>query len=75
MVRSFRISSGKVIRTAYTSPDFAPTILSLMRVDHKNIQFQGIDATEEIFHHWKWSISPHNIYLLEKIKAIWIFNL
>ena len=58
-----RITSGKVIKTAYTSPDFAPTILSLMRVDHKNIPFQGIDASEEIFHHWKWSTRMQTRYL------------
>merc|ERR1740124_1193222 len=41
------ISKGKIIKTAYSSPDFAPTILSLMGVNH-SIAFQGIDGSNEI---------------------------
>jgi len=42
------IKKSKVINTAYSSPDFAPTILSLMGIDHSDTTFQGIDGSDEI---------------------------
>jgi len=44
-----KIQNGKIIQNAYSSVDFAPTILKLMGVDHPGVTFQGVDATPEIF--------------------------
>jgi arylsulfatase A-like enzyme len=43
-----RISPGKVINTAYSSVDFAPTITKMMGVDRDDLNFQGIDGSDEI---------------------------
>jgi len=43
------IKPGKKIKSAYTSPDFAPTILSLMGIKIDLYAFQGIDGSEELF--------------------------
>ncbi len=42
-----QISAGKVVETAYSSVDFAPTILSLMGVKDAGVDFQGVDGSEE----------------------------
>ncbi len=44
------IPAGKVVETAYSSVDFAPTILSLMGLKHKanDYDFQGVDGSEEL---------------------------
>ena len=49
------VKNGKIVKTAYSSPDFAPTILSIMGVDHSDISFQGIDGSEEILNDSKWT--------------------
>jgi uncharacterized sulfatase len=41
-----KIPSGKVINTAYTNVDFAPTILSLMDVK-TDAKFHGLDTSED----------------------------
>ena len=43
-----KIPAGKVIRTAYSSIDFAPTILSLMNVGDPGVSFHGIDGSGEL---------------------------
>ena len=43
-----KIEKSKVVKTAYSSPDFAPTILSLMGIDYSGASFQGIDGSEEL---------------------------
>lgn len=48
-----KVKQGKLIETAHSNVDFAPTILSLMGVDIDNIpssdaNFQGYDVTEEL---------------------------
>jgi hypothetical protein len=43
-----KIKAGKIIQSAYSSIDFAPTILSLVGIDHSNIPFQGIDASSDL---------------------------
>jgi hypothetical protein len=44
-----KVPPGKVIETAYSSVDFAPTILSLMGVNiPSNVPFQGVDGSEEL---------------------------
>ena len=44
-----KIQNEMIIQNAYSSVDFAPTILKLMGVDHPGVTFQGVDATPEIF--------------------------
>ncbi|MGJ8744008.1 sulfatase family protein [Polaribacter sp.] len=41
-----KIPSGKVLNTAYTNVDFAPTILSLMNVK-TDAKFQGLDTSDD----------------------------
>ncbi|WP_139957430.1 sulfatase-like hydrolase/transferase [Flavicella sediminum] len=41
-----KIISGKIINTAYTNVDFAPTILSIMGAKHK-ASFHGADTSED----------------------------
>jgi hypothetical protein len=44
-----KIQSGKIIDTAYSSIDFAPTVLSLMGVeDTSSATFQGVDGSAEL---------------------------
>jgi len=45
----------KVINTAHSSTDFAPTILGLMGIDHSDTGFQGTDASDEILSNATWS--------------------
>jgi len=42
------VQKGKVINTAYSSIDFAPTILSMLGVQFPGVTMHGIDASEEI---------------------------
>jgi len=42
------IRKGKIVKTAYSSPDFTPTILSLMGIDYSDIRLQGIDGSNEL---------------------------
>jgi len=42
------IRSGKVVETAYTSVDFAPSILSLMGVKNTDVGFQGVDFSNAL---------------------------
>ena len=44
-----KIQPGKVVETAYSSVDFAPTILGLMDVQNPSgVSFQGIDGSEDL---------------------------
>ena len=49
------VIKNKVIKTAYSSPDFAPTILGLMGVNHSEYNFQGIDGSNEILSKAVWT--------------------
>ena len=42
------VPSGKIIKTAYSSIDFAPSILKLMNVENNDVTFDGIDFTDEL---------------------------
>ena len=55
------ITKNKVVTTAYSSPDFVPTTLSLMGVDHSDITFQDIDGSDEIFNDKGWSRTPQQV--------------
>jgi len=50
-----RIRKRKIVKTAYSSPDFAPTILSLMGIDHGVVNYQGIDGSDELLNNEIWS--------------------
>ena len=39
---------GKIIKTSYSSIDFAPSILSLMDAVDEEIQFDGVDFSDEL---------------------------
>jgi len=43
------IKERKIIENAYSSVDFAPTILKLMGIKHPGVKFQGVDATPDLF--------------------------
>jgi len=43
-----KINPHKIINTAYTSVDFAPTILSIMGVSSKSLCSHGIDGSNEL---------------------------
>jgi hypothetical protein len=43
------IPEGKIIKTAYSSVDFAPSILNLMNTNYDENQFDGIDFTGDFF--------------------------
>jgi arylsulfatase A-like enzyme len=43
------IKAGKIVETAYTSVDFAPTILSYLGTNNHNVNFQGVDFSDELF--------------------------
>jgi len=43
------IRKGKIVKTAYSSPDFAPTLFSLVGIDHSDVLTQGIDGSDELF--------------------------
>jgi len=44
-----RITKGKVVKSAYSSVDFAPTLLSMLGVNTAKYVFQGIDASNDLF--------------------------
>jgi len=44
------IKKGQIVKTAYSSPDFAPTILKLMGVGFKPKDFHGSDGSGEILY-------------------------
>ena len=86
-----QIKKSKVIETSYTSPDFAPTILSLMGIDHSDITFQGIDGSDEILNDTEWTVKEtvrfmsntgwiaaverHYKLVLAKYDVPWLFDL
>jgi len=44
-----KVPAGKVVETAYSSVDFAPTILGLMGVEiPATVSFQGVDGSQEL---------------------------
>ena len=44
-----KVPAGKIIETAYSSVDFAPTILSLMGVHNPSgVSFQGVDGSQDL---------------------------
>jgi hypothetical protein len=43
-----KVQGGKIIKSATSTVDFAPTILSLLGVSDHGVQFDGIDVSEEL---------------------------
>ena len=65
-----KLKAGKVINTAYTNVDFAPTILSLMGVDNK-AKFHGLDTSED-FLNSKKDITSDRITYFAKNGGWWV---
>jgi hypothetical protein len=43
-----KVAPGRVVKSALTSVDFAPSILQLMGVDNHDVQFDGISFAKEV---------------------------
>lgn len=65
-----KIKAGKVINTAYTNVDFAPTILSLMDVKN-NVDFHGMDTSEDFLNNKK-EITGDRITYYAKSGGWWV---
>lgn len=63
-----KIDSGKVIKTAYTSVDFAPSLLGLMGVEEKFMNRPGIDGSSEIMSSNQISFKEEQIRFLTDSK-------
>ncbi len=57
------IPAGKVVETAYSSVDFAPTILSMMGVMDADVDFQGVDGSEELLNSELFSYNEEKIII------------
>jgi len=66
-----RIMKTKKIKTACSSPDFAPTILSLMDIDHSNVTFQGIDMSEDLLDSFPVKYKKQVRFLADSKQAKW----
>lgn len=66
-----RVKSPKVIKSAYSSPDFAPTILGLMNVDYSSYKFQGIDGSDEILSDTEVTAREQVRFISDSRKARW----
>jgi len=66
-----KIQKRKVVRTAYSSPDFAPTILSLMGIDHTGANFQGVDGSKELKSKMSWTNNVQIRYITDSKRATW----
>jgi len=58
-----RVPAGKIIETAYSSVDFAPTILGLMGVSElpAGVNFQGVDGSQELMSQQKVTANDDQI--------------
>ncbi len=65
-----KIPAGKVVNTAYTNVDFAPTILSLMDVK-TNTKFHGLDTSED-FINFKKVVNSDRITYYAKSGGWWV---
>jgi arylsulfatase A-like enzyme len=65
-----KIKAGKVINTAYTNVDFAPTVLSMMGVD-TNVEFHGLDTSEDFLNNKK-EITGDRITYYAKSGGWWV---
>ncbi|TGV01858.1 sulfatase family protein [Flavivirga rizhaonensis] len=65
-----KIPAGKVINTAYTNVDFAPTILSLMGVN-TDVKFHGFDTSEDFINNNK-EVNSDRITYYAKSGGWWV---
>ncbi|WP_111708882.1 sulfatase family protein [Lutibacter citreus] len=65
-----KIKAGKVLNTAYTNVDFAPTILNIMGVNY-SANFQGTDTSED-FLNSKKEITSDRITYFAKNGGWWV---
>ena len=57
------VRPGKLIHTAYTTADFMPTILGMMDVDADDMEFHGIDGSNEFLADEAESTGDRIIYI------------
>jgi len=65
------IKKGKIVKTAYTSPDFVPTILSLMGIDYSDVNFQGIDGSDELLDNANYNYRKQVRFMTDSKQAKW----
>jgi len=65
------IKQGKIVKTAYTSPDFVPTILSLMGIDYSDVNFQGIDGSDELLDNADYNYRKQVRFITDSKQAKW----
>ena len=65
-----KIKKGKVINTAYTNVDFAPTILSLMNVNY-SAKFHGLDTSKDFLNNKK-EVNSDRITYFAKNGGWWV---
>lgn len=44
-----KVVPGKIVETAYTAVDFAPTIVKILGAEDQAVKFDGIDFSDELF--------------------------
>jgi len=67
-----RIKKGKVVKTAYSSPDFTPTILSLLGITYGDATFQGIDGSDELLDNAQVNSREQVRFITNAKQANWI---
>ncbi|TGV03502.1 sulfatase family protein [Flavivirga rizhaonensis] len=65
-----KIKAGKIINTAYTNVDFAPTILSIMDIK-TDAKFHGLDTSEDFLNKEK-EITSDRIVYTRKSNSWWV---
>ena len=60
-----KIKAGKDIHSAYSSVDVAPTILSLVGINHEKFQFEGIDASADLLDDSPENSAPSQIRFID----------
>ena len=58
-----KVPQNKVIKTALSSVDFAPSILSLMNVKEHGVHFDGIDFSSEVTNNHQTTNNSHTRYI------------
>jgi len=66
------IKKGKIVNTSYSSPDFTPTILSIMGIDHSDTIFQGIDGSDEFLNDSIWSNREQIRFITDSKQNKWV---
>jgi len=65
------IMEGKKVMSTYTSPDFVPTILSIMGIDHSDMTFHGMDGSAEIINGTPYNWNKRMRFMTDTKQAKW----